>query len=251
MDRARRRLLLLALAGVMGLGTLVLATGASAHECNYDPDAPEQCRETPVMPNWRGTYVPLFDLADREDEAQRYDAQRWRDECANGDPNSPTYQSRQQCAWYYGGTSGFPNRDSDLLAPNELHAGFAATHCFLFEFAHQCEDHDASNGEGVHDAHGGATYVDLCLTENPESKYCDEGPRDTQVGVTIMDHNPCGTIVPIVACTDEYKVVRPLDQEYTQTQMDNSANQTQEIAADPYTWLCGYEEFGDCVVPAQ
>ncbi len=249
MDR-RGRVLLLGLAAAMVLGTLVLSTGAAAHECGYDPEHPDECRETRVMPNWRGTYVPLFDLADREDEAQRYDAQRWRDECANGDPNSPDYQSRQMCQWAYGGQSGFPNRGDDLMAPNEFHAGFAATHCFLGEFAHQCEDHDASYGEGVHDAHGGAIYADVCVTPNPESKYCNDGPEDTQAGVTVMDHNPCGTIVPVVACTDEYKVVRPLDQEYTTAQMENSAEQTQEIADDPYTWLCGYEQFGECVIPA-
>lgn len=250
MDPSRRRLLLLGLAAMVAVGTLVIGGPAAAHECGYDPNNPEACRETPVMPNWRGTYVPLFDIEDRNDESQRYDAQRWRDECANGDPNSPTYQSRQMCQWAYGGTSGFPNRDDDVRAPNELHAGFAATHCFLGEAAHQCEDHDASYGEGVHDAHGGAMYVDVCLTPNPESKYCDDGPEDTQVGVTIMDHNPCGTVVPIVACTDEYHVVRPLDQGYTQAQMENSAEQTQEIADDPYTWLCGYEQYGECVIPS-
>ena len=246
----RGRLMLLGIAAAIFLGTLVFATGASAHECTTDKKGRTECHETPVMPNWRGTYIPLFDLEDREDEAQRYDAQRWRDECNSGDPNSPDYQSRQMCQWVYGGTSAFPNRDSDIMAPNEVHAGFAANHCFLGEFAHQCEDHDASYGEGVHDAHGGATYVDVCLTENPESKYCDDGPTDTQVGLTVMDHNPCGTIVPIVACTDEYKVVRPADQEYTEAQMENSAEQTQEIAGDPYTWLCGYEQYGDCVIPA-
>jgi hypothetical protein len=250
--RFRAPLLMLAVAIVAGV--LAIGGSAAAHECTDDPQTPQnpdECHETPVMPNWRGTYVPLFDLEDREDEAQRYDAQRWRDECNSGDPNSSTYQSRQQCAWMYGGTSGFPNREDDVRAPNELHVGFAATHCFLFEFAHQCEDHDASYGEGVHDAHGGATYVDVCLSPNPESKYCDDGMMDTQVGVTIMDHNPCGTVVPIVACTDEYKVIRPLDQEYTQAQMDNSAEQTQEILADPYTWLCGYGQYGgdECVVP--
>ena len=103
----------------------------------------------------------------------------------------------------------------------------------------------------MHDAHGGATYVDVCLVENPESKYCDDGPTDTQVGVTIMDHNSCGTVIPIVACTDEYKVVRPLDTEYTQAQMANSERDAQAIADDPYLWLCGYQEFGgdECVVP--
>ena len=240
---------LLAIAVVAGV--MSIAGVASAHECGYDPENPEECRETTVMPNWRGTYIPLFDLADREDEEQRADAQRWREECNSGDPNSPDYQSRQECQWAYGGFSLFQNRNDPERSPNELHVGFAATHCFLFEAAHQCEDHDISYGEGVHDAHGGAIYADVCLTPNPESKYCDEGMKDTQVGLTIMDHNPCGTFVPIVACTDEYKLVRPFDDEYTNTQMDNSQRQTQEIIDDPYTWICGYEQYGDCFLPSQ
>lgn len=249
------RSLLLILAGAVIGATFILGGAASAHECGYDPENPEACRDTPVMPNWRGTYIPLFELEDREDEQQRYDAQRWRDECDKGDETAPAgqgYESSQQCAWYYGGSSGFPGEDGGL-APNELHAGFAATHCFLFEFAHQCEDHnpnpDTASEEGIHDAHGGAIYVDVCLQPNPESKYCNDGMSDTQVGVTIMDHNPCGTVVPIVACTDEYHVVRPLDSEYTQAQMDNSAESTQAILDDPYTYLCGYEQYGDCVIP--
>ncbi|MEX2554833.1 MAG: hypothetical protein WEB06_04285 [Actinomycetota bacterium] len=249
-----RALLMMVAFAVVG-GVLVLGGSASAHECTDDPETeqtPDECHETPVQPNWRGTYIPLFDLEDREDESQRYDAQRWRDECNTGDPNSDTYQSRQLCAWFYGGTSGSPGEDGEL-APNELHAGFAATHCFLFEAAHQCEDgHDGSiQGEGVHDAHGGATYVDVCLQPNPDSKYCNDGMEDTQAGVTVMDHFACGTVVPVASCTDEYHVVRPLDQEYTQAQMDNSVEQTQEIADDPYTWLCGYGEYGgdDCIVP--
>ena len=259
MHRSRTRWMLLALAATIIGGMLVLGGTASAHECGYDPENPDACRDTPVMPNWRGTYIPLFDIEDREDEQQRYDAQRWRDECDNGREDEPAgpdgYQSRQQCAWLYGGTSTFPNRDNDIMAPNELHAGFAATHCFLFEFAHQCEDHNpnpnTTSEEGIHDAHGGATYVDVCLQPNPESKYCDDGMTDTQAGVTIMDHNACGTVVPIVACTDEYHVVRPFDAEYTQAQMDNSAEQTQEILDDPYTWLCGYGPYGgdDCIAP--
>lgn len=251
------RSMLVMLALIVVAGILTLGGAASAHECTDDPNTeqqPDECHDTPVMPNWRGTYVPLFDLEDREDESQRYDAQRWRDECDNGNETATdgSYQSRQQCAWLYGGTSGFED-DNGNLSPNELHFGFAATHCFLFEFAHQCSDgHDGDvQGEGVHDAHGGATYVDVCLQPNPESKYCDDGMKDTQVGVTIMDHNPCGTVVPIVACTDEYKVVRPLDTEYTQAQMDNSVEQTQEILDDPYTWLCGYGQYGgdECVIP--
>ena len=256
MGANRKRWMLFMLAATVVLGTLVLGGSASAHECTNDPQTeqtPDECHDTPVMPNWRGTYIPLFDIEDREDEQQRYDAQRWRDECDNGKETSiEDYEGRQQCAWFYGGTTGFKD-DNGNLSPNEAHVGFAATHCFLFEFAHQCSDgHDGSvTGEGVHDAHGGALYVDVCLQPNPESKYCNDGAKDTQVGVTIMDHNPCGTVVPVVACTDEYKVVRPLDTEYTQAQMANTQEDTQAILDDPYTWLCGYGQYGgdECVVP--
>lgn len=243
----KRRFLLLPALALVAAG--FSAGGAGAHQCE-DPDDPSTCEQTDVMPNWRdGNYVPLFDLEDRTDEQQRYDAQRWRDECDNGRYDSPGYQSRQMCWWMYGGISGFDDRDGSGMAPNEWHAGFAATHCFLFEFAHQCEDHEAERGEGVHDAHGGAIYADICLTPNDESKYCDDGMEDTQVGVTIMDHNACGTIIPIVACTDEYHVIRPFDQEYTQRQLsdpeggDGTAEYIPRILEDPILYLCGYEEY--------
>jgi len=240
----KRRLFALVpvLALVLGIGALA----ASAHECT-NPDDPNDCHKTPVMPNWRdGNYIPLFDLEDRDDPEQRSDAQRWREECSYYDENGD-YHSRQQCVWVYGGTSFFP--DDGNMSPNELHIGTGASHCFLFEFAHQCQNHD--DGEGTHDAHGGAAYVDICLQENPESKYCDEGMKDTQVGVTIMDHNGCGVVVPIAACTDEYHVIRPFDTEYTEEQMNDSAEYTQRIAEDPHLYLCGYDQYGgdDCIVP--
>ena len=64
---------------------LVGIQAANAHECpdEYEPNDPE-CQETQVYDDWRPNYVPVFDLADRDGEdgeQQRYDAQRWRDEC--------------------------------------------------------------------------------------------------------------------------------------------------------------------------
>ena len=70
----RIRALLLMLAFTVIGGVLVLGGSASAHECTDDPNTPEtpdECHDTPVMPNWRGTYLPLFDIEDREDEDQR------------------------------------------------------------------------------------------------------------------------------------------------------------------------------------
>lgn len=237
MRRPPAKILLLILAASM-LGN---AGAAFGHACT-DPEDESTCEDTPVMPNWRDQYVPLFDLEDRDDEQQRYDAQRWRDEC-----DQPNGEANQSCTWADFGMSLF-NEEGDFdpasSEPQEAHAGFAASHCFLFEFAHQCEDHDASLGEGVHDAHGGATYVDVCLAENPDNKFCDEGIQDTQAGVTIMDHNACGTVVPIVACTDEYHVVRPFDSEYTMEQMADSVAAVQKIADDPATYVCGHHPSG-------
>lgn len=247
----KRTLILVSILALFALGSAIVA---HAHSCEEDPGTGEErCEETPVMPNWRdGNYVPLFDI-DREDEQERYNAQRWRDECGgyDGDGN---YRSDQQCTWVRAGTSLFPNPDAGQgqPAPNEVHAGHAASHCFLFEFAHQCEDHLEPGREGSHDAHGGAAYVDVCLTANPESKYCDDGPTDTQAGVTIMDHNACGVIVPIAACTDEYHLIRPLDTEFTTWQMEQSAAYIQRIVDDPELYLCGYREYrsGNPICPA-
>ncbi len=203
-----------------------------AHECGYDEEHPEECRETPVVDNWRDNYIPLFDLEDRDDPEQRRDAQRWREECQRDG------EHRQMCVWSYGGFSVVPD-DGDA-SPNEWHLGVAATHCFLFELAHQCEEHDASQEEGVHDTHGGALYVSICLTPNAESRRCSEGMEGTEAGVTIIDHFPCGMIVPIVSCIDEYHIVRPFDDEYTARQMDNSQDAIELIVADPRRYLCGY-----------
>lgn len=238
MRRSTMMLAAVALA-MLGFGAL-----ADAHECTYDDEGNEvECHESPVAPHWRdGNYVPLFDLEDRDDEQQRADAQRWREEC-QGYREDGTYSSNQQCAWVYGGTSLFEQYGEQ--APNELHVGFAASHCFLFEFAHDCSDHSAEAGEGVHDKHGGAVYADVCLTENRESKYCDDGMTDTQVGLTVMDHLGCGYIVPIVSCIDEYHVIRPFDQAYTEEQMADSQEYVGRIIDDPELYLCGYRERRD------
>jgi len=235
-----RKRLAIVLAALTGLGILGLVPrAAEAHTC--DPNTGE-CEDTPVMDNWRDQqYVPVFGLEDNQDEQQRYDAQRWRDEC----------DGQQNCAWAYGGTSAFADEDGNR-SPNEAHAGFAASHCFLGEAAHQCEDHTGSGDpdnprEGVHDAHGGALYVDICLAQNNDpstNKWCDDGVEDTQVGVTIMDHNPCGLVVPIAACTDEYHVVRPADQAYTDAQMEDTAAAPGEIAGDPASYICGDHSSG-------
>jgi hypothetical protein len=224
-----RKRLAIVLAALTGLGVLGLVPrAAEAHTCDPNTD---ECEDTPVMENWRDQYVPVFGLEDREDEQQRYDAQRWRDECDN----------QQQCAWAEGGNSATGG------SPNELHVGYAATHCFLGEAAHQCEDHTGSGdpdnpNEGVHDAHGGALYADVCLAQNNDpttNKWCDDGVEDTQVGVTIMDHFGCGIFVPIASCTDEYHVVRPADEAYTNAQMEDTAAAPGEISGDPASYICG------------
>jgi hypothetical protein len=232
----RRYAFLLLVSIAVGVCGVITATQvAQAHECHTDRQSGSRvCRDTRVMPNWRDNYVPLFGLEDRGDKQQRYDAQRWRDEC----------DGQQNCAWVEGGSSGFPNDDGSSPSPNELHAGYAASHCFLAEAAHQCEGHDSSLGEGVHDAHGGAIYADVCLARNRENKWCNDGLEDTQVGLTIMDHNPCGTVVPVVACTDEYHVVRPLDGEYTAAQMENTGRAPQGVAERPARYVCGKHRTG-------
>lgn len=241
MHRKLATLLSLAVAaGVLGsIGT------ASAHQCPEGDTTSEDCHETPVYDDWRPNYVPLFDLAEREHgdgssaEEERYDAQRWRDECANEG------QERQQCAWFYGGTSVVPHEDTDsdsedelLPRPNELHVGYAANHCFLAEGAHDCDSHEESEF-GTHDSHGGAIYIDICLAENPDSKYCDDGLEDTQAGVTIVDHLTCP-----LGCFDEYHVVRPFDTAYTEEQMADSAEAIEAIGQDPQRHICGYEDQG-------
>jgi hypothetical protein len=214
---------------------------ADAHQCPdpYAPDDPA-CHETAVYPDWRPNYVPLFDLSDRDGEAgeqQRYDAQRWRDECNNDG------EYRQECAWFYGGQSAqsYEGSDDGLPRPNEAHAGFAATHCFLAEGAHDCDAHGEESEFDTHDSHGGALYVDVCLTENPDSKYCDDGLEDNQAGVTIVDHLDCPA-----GCFDEYHVVRPLDVAYTEEQTQDSVDAVGVIVDDPVAHLCGYPDHSNC-----
>jgi len=248
MRRKLAALLMLTLAG----GLFVTIQAAQAHECpdgDWDPDS-ETCYETRVYEDWRDNYVPLFDLEDRGDEdgngeQQRHDAQRWRDECHNG------VEYRQHCGWFYGGNSALFYEESDgqdddhgddpqvpLGRPNEVHVGYAATHCFLAEGAHDCDRH-GTNEFDTHDSHGGALYADVCISENEDSTYCDDGPKDTQAGVTIVDHLTCP-----MGCFDEYHVVRPLDAEYTSEQMENSAADTETALSDPQRHLCGHPENG-------
>ena len=238
MRRTFAAMLLLMLAA----GTFVGIRAASAHQCpeGTPPDDPA-CQDTAVYPDWRPNYVPLFDLSDRdgpEGEQQRYDAQRWRDECNNDG------EYRQQCAWFYSGQSVRPYPGTDPAGetprPNEFHAGYAASHCFLAEAAHDCDSHDQTEF-GTHDSHGGAVYVDVCLSPNPDSKYCDDGAEDTQAGVTIVDHLDCP-----FGCFDEYHVVRPLDSAYTEEQMSDSATAAGGIAADPKGHVCGYPDHTVC-----
>ena len=235
------------LAAAVALAAFATGGAATAHECTYDGEKRDtgnqvECHESPAAPNWRdGNYIPLFDLENRDDPRQRMNAQRWREEC-QGYAEDGSYRADQMCAWARGGYSHSAGHHGQT-APNELHAGFAASHCFLGEFAHQCEDHDVRHGEGVHDKHGGAIYADVCLAENAESKYCKRGMTDTQAGVTVMDHNPCGTIVPVVACIDEYHVLRPFDTEYTEEQMTDSQEYIPRILADPELYLCGYRQY--------
>jgi hypothetical protein len=246
MRRKLAALVMFAMAGALFVGV----QAARAHECpeEYQPDDPE-CTETKVYDDWRPNYVPLFDLPGRngeDGEQQRYDAQRWRDECHDDG------EYRQHCAWAYGGNSALFYDDSDghdghdhgddphlpLSRPNELHVGYAATHCFLAEGAHDCDRH-GQNEFDTHDSHGGAIYVDACISENQDSQYCDDGLQDTQAGVTIVDHLTCPT-----GCFDEYHVVRPADQAYTEEQMASSVTATEQAVSDPQRHLCGYEDKG-------
>jgi hypothetical protein len=226
--------------GLMVAGLLVsgwLGAGAAwAHQCPNGDTSSKKCHDTKVYPDWRPNYLPLFDLDERDDES-REEAQRWRQECADDG------EERQMCAWFYGGTSGTPY-DTDpngVPRPNEVHVGFAATHCFLAEAAHDCDHHGDEDEFATHDSHGGAVYVDLCLTSYQPSKHCDDGLKDSQVGVTVVDHLDCPT-----GCVDEYHVVRPFDVEYTQNQAEDSVAATQRIAADPVTYVCGYPEHSAC-----
>jgi hypothetical protein len=234
-----RRGLGILLGAAMALGALGGMRMADAHECG-DVNDPSTCEDTAVAPNWRDGYVPLFGLADRDDDQERREAQRWRDEYGC---------DAQHCVWVK------QNSSVDGGAPTAVHAGTAADHS-MFEVAHQSEDHREGT-ESNHDAHGGAIYADVCASSEEDTSYegqagaCQD-PSDTQVGVTLVDHNPCSTVLPYVSCTDEYHVVRPLDTDYTQQQLQNTASDTQAIADDPRGYLCGhhYPDGDDCVVPA-
>ena len=254
----RRKLAFLFVPALLA-GLLVGIGSAQAHQCEQTKkNKPAECRDTAVYPDWRPNYIPLFDLPNRDDpeagEQERYDAQRWRAECDDDDDGDGVEEQRQQCQWLYGGTSASPNPETDgedealpvpgaalpIPRPNELHVGYAANHCFLAEGAHDCDSHE-DNEFGTHDSHGGAVYADLCLSSNPDSRLCDDGLSDTQVGVTVVDHLRCP-----FGCFDEYHVVRPFDTEYTKGQTEDSQAAPGTISGDPMTYLCGYQEDSYC-----
>ncbi len=232
-----RRRVLVALTSVLLVGTGFGMDVASAHQCR-EGDTSKRCKDTAVYEDWRPNFVPLFDLEER-DEATKEDAQRWRQECEDDG------EYRQQCVWLYGGQSGtvYESDPDGSPRPNEQHVGVAATHCFLAEAAHDCDRHgDVSEGEfGTHDSHGGAVYVDLCLAGYDNSRHCDEGMKDTQAGVTVVDHLDCP-----LGCFDEYHVVRPFDEEYTAAQTDDSLAAVEQIVTDPKGHLCGYPAHTTC-----
>lgn len=242
----RRTATAAALAVLLTIGTATIVDRtALAHQCSTTTEEPdphpgrghgrpgteepaEECGPTDVYPNWRGNYVPLFDLADRDDEQQRRDAQRWRDE--NGCDS-------QFCTWADPSASV-----NDPEGPATLHAGIAGDHT-LTEGAHADEGH-ADSEFGNHDSHGGAVYVDVCAGTDAGTSHEGQagactGPQDTQVGITVVDHLPCPA-----GCADEYHVVRPADPAYTQEQVNDSQRDIGEVAADPQRWACGYEEQG-------
>lgn len=240
--KALRSLLVLSI--VSGL-LLAGATAASAHYCP-DPDPrSSECTDTPPSQEWRDNYVPLFDAPDRREDS-RTGYQRWRDErgCTS-----------EFCVWADFSFSILPS-DGDpgpAPSPNEVHVGAAGDHS-LSEGAHQSEGHSCGPEyapcEGIHDRHGGAAYADVCLAENrggggsvhdPDS--CDDGMQDTEIGVVVVDKNPCGGLsfgVP-VPCTDEYHIVRPFDAGYSERQRGQDQRDIESILADPERWVCGNE----------
>lgn len=233
-----RRVALL-LAALVVLGLLVGLGSASAHECT-DPNNPATCHPTPVYPNWRGQYVPLFGVNDTrcEDETckeNRRREQRWRDEWGC---------DVQWCTWADIQFSGLPFTSGDGQ-PMSVHTGMAADHSFG-ELAHTTEGHGTQ--EGNHDSHGGSVYADVCLASDEGTSYDGQpgecgGVEDTQAGANIVDHNPCGPPINEIPlpCFDEYHVVRPLDPAYTQEQMEESQEEIQRDVEDPHEYLCGYE----------
>jgi hypothetical protein len=238
----RRKLAFLFVPALLA-GLLVGIGSAQAHQCEQaKKNKPAECRDTEVYPDWRPNYIPLFDLPNRDDpeagEQERYDAQRWRDECDDDDDGDGVEEQRQQCQWLYGGTSvqQYPSDDgASVSRPNELHVGYAANHCFLAEAAHDCDNHGTEDEFATHDSHGGAVYADVCLSPNPDSRLCDDGMQDTQVGVTVVDHLPCPW-----GCFDEYHVVRPFDTDYTTEQMADSQAAIATIPSNPEGYACGY-----------
>ncbi len=240
----------IAAGGVLVLSvTAAITTTAMAHQCTTETSEPEEpgkgngkgrgnpngeptttttCEPSDVYPNWRDNVVPVADLTDRDDEQQRRDAQRWRDE--NG-------CLTQFCVWADPSASV-----DDPDGPATVHAGVAGDHS-LTEGAHSDEGHAVSEF-GNHDSHGGAIYVDLCAGSAEGSSMDGQagacrGPSDTQAGVTVVDHLTCP-----IGCADEYHVVRPLDQPYTEEQVADSQRDVGEIGTDPMRYACGYEEFG-------
>lgn len=248
MRRTTLIVLMVVAAGLLaGLGT------ASAHECA--PGEPEPCHPTPVYPNWRPPYVPLFgvndthcettdqgEVTEEECKENRHEAQRWRDEWGC---------DTQWCIW-----AKIQFSVDDDRKPQSVHAGTAADHSMTEGF-HSSEGHGTA--EGNHDSHGGSIYADVCLASDAGTSYdgqagACERPEDTQVGINIMDHNPCGVFIPIVACTDEYHVIRPLDLPYTMEQMEESGQQAGRLVTpegrDDY--VCGYQDPGsDYPVPCR
>lgn len=232
----RRIVLLLTVVAVLGLigGIRV----ASAHECkDNNPDDPRKCQDSKMVPNWRGNYIPLFEpegirCETEECQEKRRQEQRWRDEWGC---------DAQWCIWVK------VQSDVEGDKPQSVHAGTAADHS-MTEVAHESEGHQPVTpytAEGNHDTHGGSIYADICLGSDDNTSYQDQpgacsDPDDTQVGMNIVDHFPCGRIAPVYSCTDEYHVVRPLDPTYTQNQMTASVAEIQGIASDPDTWVCGY-----------
>jgi hypothetical protein len=208
------------------VGGLAFTQMASAHECTTNPETGvEECGPAAVYPDWRPNYIPLMDLRDRESEQERRDAQRWRDE--NG-------CETQYCVWADPTLSV-----DDEAGPATVHAGTAGDHS-LGEAAHSDEGHE-DNEFGNHDTHGGAIYADVCLGSDEGASYegnagACTGMQDTQVGVTVVDHLTCPA-----GCADEYHIVRPLDPEYTQEQVDESITATQTAVSDPVRHICGYE----------
>ena len=232
----------LALAMVAGFFSMGIGI-AEAHYCpDGDPDSPE-CTDTPPSQEWRDNYVPLFDAPNRNDGSQT-EYQRWRNEhgCTS-----------QLCTWGDVSLSIMP-ADGDIgPMPEEAHVGVAGNHS-LTEGAHQSEDHSCGHHheacEGIHDRHGGTAYADICLAPNdggggsvhdPDS--CDDGTSDTEVGIVIVDKNPCGT-VPLgfpVPCMDEYHIVRPFDSDFTNQQLAATPGGVERIASDPNRYVCGNE----------